>query len=150
MRGEQSSPIKFVELGATNDADAIKFGRAKIAEEKPELYDLSQARVCRGEEVIWSVPERQSTTDFAHASVLAALQGVADGKQIDQHVTTPSFGKPMRIFDALNGGIKLDGVFHADHLDVVDRAFTKIGRERPSNKIGEVARAILTALVPKR
>lgn len=89
-------------------------------------------------------------TDFAHASALAALQGIADGKQIDQHVTTQSFGKMVRIFDALNDSIKIDGTFHADHLDVVDAAFKKIGRERPSDKISEIAGAMLTALVPSR
>lgn len=89
-------------------------------------------------------------SDFAYASLLAALKGVADGKQIEQHVTTQSFGKTARIFDALKEGAKLDGDFQADHLDVVDAAFEKIGHKRPSDKISEVAYAMLTAIVPKK
>jgi hypothetical protein len=89
-------------------------------------------------------------TDFAHANLLAALEGIAGGKKIDQHVTTRSFGKKVRIFEALNEGIKLEGTFHADDLHVVDAAFEKFGRKRPSDKISEVARAMLTGLVPRK
>jgi hypothetical protein len=53
-RDTESSPVKFIKLSATNDIEAIELGKAKIADEKPELYILTQARVCRGEEVIWS------------------------------------------------------------------------------------------------
>jgi hypothetical protein len=54
VRADADRPSKHVDLDATDDTDAIKLGQAKIAEEKPTLYKLLQARVCRGEEVIWS------------------------------------------------------------------------------------------------
>lgn len=88
--------------------------------------------------------------DFAHANLLPALEGIADGKNIDEHVTTRSFGKKVRIFEALNEGINLDGIFHADHLHVVDAALGKFGRrKRTSDNISEVTRAMLPVLIPR-
>lgn len=54
VRDAEASPVKFVELPLTNDDDAIKLGRAQIAEQMPDSYTFIEARVCRGEEVIWS------------------------------------------------------------------------------------------------
>jgi hypothetical protein len=54
VRDDESSPFKHVPLSATNDDEAIKVGREKIAEQMPADYTFVQARVCRGEEVIWS------------------------------------------------------------------------------------------------
>jgi hypothetical protein len=49
-----SLPFKHVPLSATGDDEAIRIGRERIAEQMPADYKFVQARVCRGEEVIWS------------------------------------------------------------------------------------------------
>jgi hypothetical protein len=54
LRDDEASPFKHVPLSATNDEEAIKLGREQIAEQMPAGYRFVQARVCRGEEVIWS------------------------------------------------------------------------------------------------
>jgi hypothetical protein len=54
VRDDEGSPVKQVELSATNDDEAVKLGREQIAEQMPAGYKFVQARVCRGEQVIWS------------------------------------------------------------------------------------------------
>jgi hypothetical protein len=46
-------PFTHVSLSATNDDEAIELGRGQIAENMPPGCSFVQARVCRGEEVIW-------------------------------------------------------------------------------------------------
>jgi hypothetical protein len=55
VQGESpdDTPVKPVDLAATNDGEAIELGKAKIAETVPANYTFIKARVCRGEEVIW-------------------------------------------------------------------------------------------------
>ena len=50
----ESHPVKLVELSAVSDDEAIKLGQAQIAEQVPKDYTLTEVRVCRDEEVIWS------------------------------------------------------------------------------------------------
>ena len=56
VRDNYGCPFKHVKLSASNDDEAIELGRGQIAEQMPDGYTLVQARVCRGEEVIWSFP----------------------------------------------------------------------------------------------
>ena len=54
VRNDEASPTKFVDLSAKSDDEAIRFACAQAYEHMPDGYTLVQARVCRGEEVIWS------------------------------------------------------------------------------------------------
>jgi hypothetical protein len=49
-----SRPVKPVRISASCDDEAIKIGRERVADEIPANYTFLQARVLRGEEVIWS------------------------------------------------------------------------------------------------
>jgi hypothetical protein len=86
--------------------------------------------------------------DHTHARLMAALQGIAEGKGRRDSVSV-QFGQTTRIFEALNDAAKyLHEPFHEEDLELVDRAFAKLGRRRVSNKRSEVASEILAILVP--
>jgi hypothetical protein len=53
LRDADGCPVKFVELPARDDSEAIKLGHAQIAEQIPEGYTLTRVRVCRCEHAIW-------------------------------------------------------------------------------------------------
>jgi hypothetical protein len=87
--------------------------------------------------------------EHTHARLMAALKGIADGKGLSDTVTVPPLGTTTKIFNALNDAVKhLDEAFAADDLDLVDVALKRLNLTRTSDKKNEVARAILTALIP--
>jgi hypothetical protein len=62
VRDDEESPVKHVTLSANSDDEAIKLGREQIAEHMPAGYKFVQARVCRGEQVIWSSSDAISSS----------------------------------------------------------------------------------------
>lgn len=85
--------------------------------------------------------------EYAYRRLMTALAGIAAGKGLSDVVRVPGVGQSTKIFEALNDAVKyLDGPFHADHLDIVDQAFKKLGLVRQSDQISKVANAILKAL----
>src|SRR5580704_14032217 len=86
--------------------------------------------------------------EHTHARLMAALTGIAAGKEIGDTVPVPPYGTSTKIFIALNDGAKhLDETFAADNLALVDQALMKLGLARTTDKMSEVALAILAALV---
>ena len=56
-----------------------------------------------------------------------------------------------KIFDAVQRAVQfLDEPFEANYIDVVDRAYSKLGESRQSIRQNEVALEILEALIVKR
>jgi hypothetical protein len=84
--------------------------------------------------------------EYAHKRLIAALHGVAAGKGTLDVVEVRPFGRQAHIGLALADAGLLEGTFHADHLSVVDEAFSKLGRTRPSNRIDVCAEALQEAL----
>jgi hypothetical protein len=84
--------------------------------------------------------------EYAYKRLIAALHGVAAGKGILDVVEVPSYGQQAHISFALADAGSLEETFHADHLSVVDEAFSKLGRTRPSNRIDVCAEALQEAL----
>jgi hypothetical protein len=88
--------------------------------------------------------------DHIHNAFMAALDGIAAGKTREDAIKIPPLGTTTTIFAALNEAVKhLKEPFHAEHLDLVDRALKKLSLERRSNQKDEVARAILQVMVPR-
>ena len=90
--------------------------------------------------------------EYTHHRLMTAIEGVADRKGLKDYVSVRGgggFGRSVRIFDALKHGKKLEGDFHAELLPIVDRAFKALGRERPSDRIADVADALLKHLSPQ-
>lgn len=86
--------------------------------------------------------------DFANKRLMAALGGIAAGKELKDFVVVPGWGQGRNIFEALNDAVKhLDERFHADEIDTVDRAFEKLELVRTSDRKNVAAKAILEALV---
>jgi hypothetical protein len=82
VRDDRLSPFKYVLLSATNNDEAIKVGREQIAEQMPSGYTFVRARVCRGEEVIWSSKNATSSSKLERA-------GPGMGAQDDRIVPHP-------------------------------------------------------------
>jgi hypothetical protein len=71
--------------------------------------------------------------------------GIARGEEF---VAVPGYGESSKIFDALNNAAKyFNEPFHANDLDIVDRAFKKLGLVRTSDRRNDAANAILKALI---
>jgi hypothetical protein len=78
--------------------------------------------------------------------LMAALRGIAEGKRLSDSVPVQPYGRTTKIFEALkDAGEHLKEPFHADHLEIVDQAFEKLGLVRGSGQKNEVAKAILEA-----
>ena len=86
-----------------------------------------------------------------HAELMAALDGVAGGKGPCDFVAVPQVGTTTKIFDAVQRAVQfLYEPFEAHDIDVVDRAYAKLGKTRQSIRQNEVALEILEALIVKR
>ena len=86
-----------------------------------------------------------------HAELMAALDGVAGGKGPCDFVEVPQVGTTTKIFDAVQRAVQfLYEPFEPHDIDVVDRAYAKLGKTRQSNQQNEVALEILEALIVKR
>jgi hypothetical protein len=80
----------------------------------------------------------------------AARCGIAEGKGLSDTVPVQPIGQSTKLFDALNDAIKyLNETFHADDLEIVDRALTKLGLTRMCDRKDEIARTVLRALSNK-
>jgi hypothetical protein len=86
--------------------------------------------------------------EYTNRRLMAALGGIAAGKAHEEFVAVPGYGESSKIFDALNNAAKyFNEPFHADDLDIVDRAFKKLGLVRTSDRTNDAANAILKALI---
>ena len=84
-----------------------------------------------------------------HAELMAALDGVAGGK--GPCVEVPQVGTTTKIFDAVQRAVQfLYEPFEPNDIQVVDRAYAKLGETRQSIRKNEVALEILEALIVKR
>jgi len=78
---------------------------------------------------------------------MAALKGIAEGSGLSDSVSVAPYGQSTKIVDALKHAAKhLKEPFHADDLNTVDTAFTKLGLGRTSDRKNNAANAILEAL----
>lgn len=84
--------------------------------------------------------------DYTHSRLMAALKGLAEGKGRDDVVGVPGFGQQTKILAALIDAQHLKEPFHADHLDVVDAAFLKLGLTRTSVRKDEIAKVVISSL----
>ena len=81
--------------------------------------------------------------------LMAAFCGIAEGKGLSDSVPVQPYGRSTKIFEALKDAERhLREPFSADHLEIVDQAFNKLGLVRGSDQKNEVAKAILEALMP--
>jgi hypothetical protein len=82
-----------------------------------------------------------------HNAFMIALRGIAAGKGHTESVSTD--GPFVKIFGALNNAaMYLPEPFHADDLDIVDKAFKRCGLVRKSDRKDEVAIALLAYFLP--
>jgi len=87
--------------------------------------------------------------EHANKALMTALVGIGAGKDHTGTVEVQPLGKSSTIFGALNNAVAhLHETFHADHLDIVDQAFAKLGLKRSSDRKDEVARALLSHFIP--
>jgi hypothetical protein len=85
--------------------------------------------------------------EHTHKRLMAALHGIADGKGLSDSVPV-AYGQTTKIFEALkDAGKHLSEPFHEDDLEIVDRAFKKLGLVRTSDQKNDVANALLKALI---
>ncbi len=79
--------------------------------------------------------------DYLNKRLLTAFVGIADGKGLNDVVVVEC--KQANILNALNDAVTyFDEEFHADHLDTVDRAYSKLQLVRTSQKKNVVAKEI--------
>jgi len=82
-----------------------------------------------------------------HNSLMTALGGIAAG--MDHTGSVRTYGASVKIFGALNNAaMYLPEPFHADDLDIVDKAFDRLVLKRTSDRKNEVALALLNHFVP--
>jgi hypothetical protein len=85
--------------------------------------------------------------DLAHDQMIAAARGVINDLGLNDSVSVPPYGSRIRISKALNDTLEYPGeVFHADHFDLVDLAFSRFGIGRPHDRIDECAMALFNIL----
>jgi hypothetical protein len=84
--------------------------------------------------------------DHANRQLMAALDGIAEGKGLSDSVYVQPWGQTIKIFNALNDAKHLTEPFHAEELATVDRAFKKLGLLRTSNQKSVAANVILKKL----
>ena len=78
---------------------------------------------------------------------MAALEGLAAGKKVSDSIRVRPYGRSAKIIEALKDAAQhLNESFHAEHLEIVDAAFRKLGLVRTSDKKNEVANAILRSV----
>jgi hypothetical protein len=85
----------------------------------------------------------QSAPSYWRASTLS--------KSTLNFVEVPQVGTTIKIFDAVQRAVQfLHEPFEPNSIDVVDRAYAKLGQTRQSIRQNEVALEILEALIVKR
>jgi hypothetical protein len=86
-----------------------------------------------------------------HAELMAALDGIAAGKSHCDIVEVPRVGTTIKISYAVQRAVQfLHEPFEPNDIQVVDRAYAKLGETRQSIRKNEVALEILEALIVKR
>ena len=86
-----------------------------------------------------------------HAELMAALDGIAAGKGHCDLVEVPGVGTSIKILYAVQRAVQfLYEPFEPSDIQVVDRAYVKLGETRQSIRKNEVALEILEALIVKR
>jgi hypothetical protein len=85
-----------------------------------------------------------------HAELMAALDGIAAGKGHCDVVEVPGVGTTTKILDAVQRAVQFHEPFDPNDIEVVDRAYAKLGETRQSIRKNEVALEILEALIVKR
>ena len=86
-----------------------------------------------------------------HAELMAALGGIAAGKGHCDLVEVPGVGTTIKILYAVQRAVQfLYESFEPNDIQVVDRAYAKLGETRQSIRKNEVALEILEALIVKR
>ena len=84
-----------------------------------------------------------------HAELMAALEGIAAGKGHRDLVEVPRVG-PTKILYAVQRAVQfLYEPCEPNDIDIVDRAYAKLGKIRQSSRKNEVALEILEALIVK-
>ena len=84
------------------------------------------------------------------AELMAALDGIAAGKSHCDVVEVPA-GTTIKISYAVQRAVQfLYEPFEPNDIDVVDRAYAKLGKTRQSIQQNEVALEIIEALIVKR
>ena len=77
-----------------------------------------------------------------HAGLMAALDGIAAGKGHFDFVEVPQVGTTTKIFDAVQRAVQfLYEPFEPNDIDVVERAYAKLGKTRQSIQQNEIALA---------
>jgi hypothetical protein len=85
------------------------------------------------------------------AELMAALDGIAAGKSHCDVVEVPGVGTTIKISYAVQRALQfLYEPFEPNDIQVVDRAYAKLGETRQSIRKNEVALEILEALIVKR
>jgi hypothetical protein len=75
-----------------------------------------------------------------HAELMAALGAIAAGKGHCDVVEVPQVGTTTKIFDAVQRAVRyLYEPFEPNDIDVVKRAYAKLGKTRQSIQQNEVA-----------
>ena len=83
-----------------------------------------------------------------HAELMAALGGIAAGKGHSDLVEVPGVGTTIKILYAVQRAVQfLYEPFEPNNIQVVDRAYAKLGETRQSIRKNEVALEILEALI---
>jgi hypothetical protein len=80
--------------------------------------------------------------EFAYVKLIAAMNGLAAGKDLYDHVEA-DVGRKFQIIKVLNDAKILEGGFAEDHMDHVKAAFAKRGLTYPGNDIASCLKALL-------
>lgn len=85
--------------------------------------------------------------EYDHKLLIAALQGIAAGKgPRDWQAIDNDYGRKTEIMEAHYRGTHLHESFGDDALELVDKAFAKLGVTRPSNRKDECAFALIKTM----
>jgi hypothetical protein len=89
--------------------------------------------------------------NFQQVYAMAALDAITAGKRHCDFVEVPQVGTTTKILDAVQRAVQfLYEPFEPTDIDVVERAYAKLGKTRQSIHQNEVAMEILEALIVKR
>ena len=80
--------------------------------------------------------------EFAYVKLIAAMKGLAAGKNLYDNVVA-DVGRKFQIIKVLHDAQILQGGFAEDHVDQVKAAFAKRGLTYPDNDIVSCVKALL-------
>ncbi len=79
--------------------------------------------------------------EFAYVKLIAAMKGLAAGKDLSDNVEA-DYGRKFQIIKVLHDAKILEGGFAEDHVDQVRAAFAKRGLTYPGNDIAACVKAL--------